>query len=97
MRLQSKEVTVIKQAVRKFFGNDAKVFLFGSRADNTKKGGDIDLYIETNSKESLFQKKISLIQNLYEQLGEQKIDVVINNFTHPLYIHKIARKEGILL
>ncbi|HET8837562.1 MAG TPA: nucleotidyltransferase domain-containing protein [Flavobacteriaceae bacterium] len=97
MRLRTTEATIIKQTVRKFFGNEAKVFLFGSRTDNSKKGGDIDLYIETAVKENLFQKKVHLIQKLYEQLGEQKIDVVVNNFTNSLPIHKVARNEGILL
>jgi predicted nucleotidyltransferase len=97
VRLQTKEATAIKQAVQNIFGKGSKVFLFGSRVDDTKKGGDIDLYIETTAHKDLFKKKIALLQKLYEQLDEQKIDVVINDFTRSLYIHEVAREEGFLL
>ena len=42
MRLASWEVKEIKKTAKKIFGEDTKVYLFGSRVDNTKKGGDID-------------------------------------------------------
>ncbi|MDT0647424.1 nucleotidyltransferase domain-containing protein [Zunongwangia sp. F260] len=97
MRLKSSEIEEIKQVAKECFGTGAKVYLFGSRTDNTKKGGDIDLYIETTAKENLFDKKIKMLRMLYERLGEQKIDIVVNNHTKPLYIHKVAREEGIIL
>lgn len=97
MRLTAKEVVDIKQVAKDCFGTGTKVFLFGSRTDNNKKGGDIDLYIETFAKENLFDKKVKMLRMLYERLGEQKIDIVVNNYTTPLYIHEVARKEGIIL
>jgi len=94
MRLQSREKKIIKQAVNKVFGPDAVVYLFGSRTDDQKQGGDIDLYIETNQKEGVFQKKVQLLGILFQQMGEQKIDVIINNFKENLFIYQIARQEG---
>jgi len=44
MRLSNDSMLTIKQAVTLIFGKDAKVYLFGSRTDDAKKGGDIDLY-----------------------------------------------------
>jgi predicted nucleotidyltransferase len=44
MKLSNDSMLTIKQAVTLIFGKDAKVYLFGSRADDAKKGGDIDLY-----------------------------------------------------
>jgi hypothetical protein len=38
-----------------------------------------------------------MLKALYKKLGEQKIDVVINNFTSSLYIYEVAQQEGILL
>ena len=44
MRLKDFEIRAIKEAVRSM-DSKAKVYLFGSRVDDTKKGGDIDLLI----------------------------------------------------
>lgn len=96
MRLKARETEFIKQVAKQCFGEDANIYLFGSRLLDDRKGGDIDLYIETTST-NVFDKKIKMLQALYEQLGEQKIDIIVNNFTAPLYIHQIARQEGILL
>ena len=41
MRLNEKEITAIKKAVQKNFGKDTSVYLFGSRTDDAKRGGDI--------------------------------------------------------
>jgi predicted nucleotidyltransferase len=97
MRLSYDSILTIKQAVTLLFGKDAKVYLFGSRTDDAKKGGDIDLYIETTSLEAVFDKKFSLLTELRKRLGDQKIDIVINNFTKEKDIYKIAKKTGILL
>lgn len=97
MRLKKENIEVIKKLARKYFGGDAKIYLFGSRIDDNKKGGDIDLYIETNIKDNIIERKIKLIGELHKELGEQKIDIVINNFTHSKFIYKIAKDEGIPL
>ena len=51
------------------------VYLFGSRVDNTKKGGDIDVMLLTDKKlphNDLYKMKLSF----YALFGEQKIDIV---------------------
>ncbi len=80
MRLLQQEINDIKTAFQKSF-DDGKIYLFGSRVDDTKKGGDIDLFIELNNKISsneIFNKKSAFRLNLYEKLGEQKIDIIIS-------------------
>ena len=47
MRLTQEQVNIIKRAVTDTFGDTASVWLFGSRVDDYKRGGDIDLLIET--------------------------------------------------
>lgn len=71
--------------------------LFGSRADDSKRGGDIDLYIETNLTQGVIEKKIKLLVKLKDHLGDQKIDIVINNFTYNKAIFQVALNEGIVL
>lgn len=97
MRLSNFEIKIIKESVEKIFGNNAKVFLFGSRINDSKRGGDIDLYIETNKTIEALNKKIKLSIQLKKLLGDQRIDIVINNFQSSKDIFTVARQEGILL
>ncbi len=46
MRLQNFEIEAIKSTAQLMFGKQTMVTLFGSRVEDDKKGGDIDLYIE---------------------------------------------------
>jgi predicted nucleotidyltransferase len=81
MRLNNKEIAAIKEVTRGVFGDNATISLFGSRTDNNKKGGDIDLYIQCNchiSREELYQLKIKFLVQLKKIIGDQKIDVLIN-------------------
>ena len=78
------------------FGDNAAVYLFGSRVDDSKKGGDIDLFIRTANKDGLFEKKIRFLARLKRQIGEQKIDVVFNEDEDRL-IEQEVRKWSIPL
>lgn len=98
MRIALFEKTIIKSSVEKHFGVNANVYLFGSRADDGRKGGDIDLYITADMPTSeIIRKKIALLVDMEKGLGEQKIDVVINNHTKQKPIYEIAEKEGVRL
>lgn len=97
MRLTENQIRIIKSCVSEIFGNGSKVLLFGSRVDDNKKGGDIDLYIETDIQNDVVSKKIDLLVKLKDQLGDQKIDIVINNFRYNLPIYSVAKSEGIVL
>ena len=96
MRLSPHYQDVIKTACARVFGRSSQVFLFGSRVDDSRLGGDIDLYIKVPDKTDLRQKKTRFMVELYKKLGEQKIDVVFDeDETRP--IEKEAIKWGIPL
>lgn len=96
IRLSEKEIEIIKRSAEEIFGKGTKVYLFGSRTDPSKRGGDIDLYIKPQIKENLFEKRIKFIIKLWEMLGEQKIDVILEKDPER-EIEKIALKEGVEL
>ena len=47
MRLIALQTKAICETAQACFGLDVRVWLFGSRVDDLAKGGDIDLYIES--------------------------------------------------
>lgn len=95
MRLTAFEVNAIKQTAQEVFGLDAEVFLFGSRVDDEKKGGDIDLYINANTGND-FKHKIKFLVSLEQKIGEQKVDVILAVDKNRL-IEQQAINTGILL
>ena len=74
MRLSIEEAKSIRQCVLRF-DPKAEVFLFGSRADDTRRGGDIDLLIV--SKRIGLRERLRLQSALEDALGLRKIDLVI--------------------
>ena len=96
MRLKPSEIESIKKIASKTFGNGTKVILFGSRVNDSLKGGDIDLYIEPAEQKNLSEKKIDFLVKLKLQIGDQKIDVVIAK-DHSRLIEKEALNTGQVL
>ena len=45
MRLTTDQIQAIRDAASSTFGDKAAVWLFGSRVDDAKKGGDIDVLV----------------------------------------------------
>lgn len=95
MRLNDKYIMTIKNSFQEVFG-EGEIYLFGSRVDDSKKGGDIDLYLIVKDKSDLFRKKLLFLAKIKKALGEQKIDVVFNIDENRL-IEQEAKKWGIKL
>ncbi|MDH4262376.1 MAG: nucleotidyltransferase domain-containing protein [Spirochaetia bacterium] len=96
MRLSKLEIESIKKIATTTFGNGTQVILFGSRVDDSLKGGDIDLYIKPAEPKNIFQKKNDFLVKLKLQIGDQKIDVVIAK-DHSRLIEKEALRKGQIL
>ena len=80
MRLSEFEIESIKSLAGKHFGKEVQVFLFGSRTSNKLCGGDIDLFIRgTNGEHLKIRSKMNFMTDLIIQIGEQKIDVILDN------------------
>ena len=95
MRLSEYEQKMIKESFEAVF-NDGTIYLFGSRTDDEKRGGDIDLYIQTPKEKAILKNKIKFLVLLKEKIGEQKIDVVLSKDISRL-IEQEAIKNGVEL
>ncbi len=96
MRLTLSQIEAIIKCKNKVFNKQSKIYLFGSRVLDDKKGGDIDLYLIPKDCETLLNKKIEFIIMLESFIGEQKIDLIISKDTKRV-IEQEAQKQGIEL
>ncbi|MFY0663245.1 MAG: nucleotidyltransferase domain-containing protein [Natronospirillum sp.] len=100
MRISDSERAIITTILHKHFGAASQIRVFGSRVDDSAKGGDIDLYIEPEleSAEQLVDAKLNALVELRLALGEQKIDLVINRRAGVnLPIYSVAKETGLVL
>lgn len=99
MRISSAEADKIKTAAERCFGAGTIVRLFGSRADDTRRGGDIDLQIIAADESAVsLEGELKFRAALEDEIGEQKVDVLLRRLTDPeLPIDVIARHKGVLL
>ena len=102
MRLTTEQCLAIHRATCEFFPSGSVVRLFGSRLDDHRRGGDIDLLVETPMPlipGDLVERRSRFIARLYRSLGEQKIDVLVAPAGVPddRPVVQTARREGQLL
>ena len=105
MRLSTDQIQAIRQAATAAFGQGTSVWLFGSRVDDTKKGGDIDLLVcpqahtaeDANVRQQGFMQKIKMLTLLERNLGERKVDLVVEQPQDMRAIVEVAYKTGIKL
>jgi len=95
MRLTAKEHHAIKKYFFEVF-KEGKIYLFGSRVDDNRKGGDIDLYLQIKDTKSLVSKKLDFLVKLKREIGQQKIDVVFDKNLNRA-IDRVAINEGVVL
>lgn len=101
MRLTQQEIQIIKSTVNEVMGEQAKVWLFGSRVDDNKRGGDIDLLVQADLFDPMdrVRKKSRLWAKLQYRLGDQRIDIILTAAKpeEQQPIEQIAKQTGLLL
>ena len=99
MRITPRQHAAIVEATREIFGDQSTVRLFGSRADDSASGGDIDLYVQIRGVDAQRQEKSrKLSARICAKLGDVlPIDVVVkDDETADGLIHREGMR-GILL
>lgn len=95
MRLSKREIEVILQVAEDIYGTDVKVYLFGSRVDDSRRGGDIDLLVRTTSAKKGILDRVRMAARIKSLIGDQKIDI-IGDYEDNQVVRE-ALKNGILL
>jgi predicted nucleotidyltransferase len=78
LRLTSSQVDLLKRELG-LLSKEAKIYLFGSRVDDNKKGGDIDLLIISKKINKKDIRKLRV--EFFKKFGEQKMDIVLDDGT----------------
>lgn len=99
MRLTSDQIDYIRAQVGEALGPEAGVWLFGSRVDDSLRGGDVDLLVATVlpvERPALLSARLAARISRY--MGGRKVDVLLeapNLARQP--IHEVARGTGVRL
>ena len=95
MRLSKREIEAILQVAEDIYGTDVKVYLFGSRVDDSRRGGDIDLLVRTTFEKKGILDRVRMAARIKSLIGDQKIDI-IGDYEDNQVVRE-ALKNGILL
>ena len=83
------------QVAEDIYGTDVKVYLFGSRVDDSRRGGDIDLLVRTTSAKKGILERVRMASRIKSLIGDQKIDI-IGDYEDNQVVQEVL-KNGILL
>ncbi len=99
MRLSPTEARLIRETAEAHFGPGTVVRLFGSRADDARRGGDIDLHITAGDSDRVsLENEIRFRVDLEGAIGEQRVDLVLRRPSDTeTPTDRIAERNGIPL
>lgn len=98
MRLTQPGIDAIKSCAERAFGPSCVVRLFGSRVDDARRGGDIDLHIVASVETATLHNEMEFRGRLEEAIGERWVDVVLRRETLPPGpIDDVAISGGLVL
>ena len=99
MRLTDRQIELIRQLATDIAGDQAQVRVFGSRLDDTARGGDLDIMLELpESVDNPALLAAQMAARVSRVMHGRKVDVLLsapNLMLQP--IHDVAFKEGKLL
>lgn len=99
MRIAAQHIEGIRTIVCETAGPDASVRLFGSRLDDKRSGGDVDLLVQLpGPAHNPAMLSATIEARVTRLLGGRRVDVVLGapNLAR-LPIHDIAERDGVLL
>ncbi len=95
MRLTPAQIDTIQSTVQSVLGEGAVVSLFGSRLDDSRLGGDVDLLIEAQPEPVLLDR--ARIKNRLELQLQLPVDIVTASPHHASAFARLARSQSQIL
>lgn len=96
MRLTEQEAAAIRAAASDAFGAGAGVRLFGSRLDDTRRGGDINLLVQLSAPPTA--QAASVFRRLLGRtVGEREYDILVSVGQPVSPVELKAAREGVVL
>lgn len=97
MRITTTEKNNFINLSQQYFGSEISLYLFGSRVDDDKKGGDIDLFIESQEQIGL-ETRLKFLGAVERNITIRKVDLLVKTpFVTDKVIFTTAKKTGIKL
>lgn len=98
VRLTEAEIAAVRAAVRMYFGAEAEVRVFGSRADPVKRGGDLDLHVLVPGDPPPIAVESRAIDVIERALDDLHVDLLVLGRDQPRRrIDEVALATGVLL
>ncbi|SFZ97917.1 hypothetical protein MNB_SV-5-767 [hydrothermal vent metagenome] len=94
MRLTQREIKLLKNKLFTL-SEEAKLYLFGSRVDDSKRGGDIDLLVVSKELTKRDLRKLRL--SFFKVFGEQKLDIVLDDGTFKNPFNRLIAQKAVEL
>ena len=95
MQLTPDQAQAIREGIRGCMGPHAKIWLFGSRVDDNRRGGDVDLFVEPETAPDLaasLRCKGALADAL-----DLHVDLIVQQPGRDLPVYRIAKQRGVAL
>ena len=95
MRLTTYQIEAIRQRIQRHMGPHARIWLFGSRVDDSRRGGDVDLYVEP-AKPPRLADRLRCKSAIADAL-DLNVDLIVQQPGRDLPIYRIAKRSGVAL
>lgn len=92
MRLTPEQIAIIRDTTHRVAGANAFVSLYGSRLDDSRRGGDVDLLIESTPVVTLMQR--ASIKTTLEQKLNLPVDVLATSINTSSPFVNLARSQA---
>ena len=97
MRLTDEQVAAIKRAAAEVFGGDAVVRLYGSRVDDRRRGGDIDLHFEVAAIPD-YRRQSQFLDAIDAAVDGRKVDLWFTpRDIEPRGLERVPYRDGLVL